>query len=105
MGVLDMARMFAAGVVVVSLVMPETMVGLDRGWRDYRACRIYLHSDDRCRAAVADAFKRRFPDVTFEWPRCGKDAMAEVILWAAVADPGKVERYLEGFRRICVLRR
>lgn len=96
-----MRSFMLVAVVTASVIMPEGMLGIDRGWRDYRACRMYLKDDRLCREVVEEVFKRQFPTLKYEWPTCGKDDMAEAILWAAVGDRGFVDRYLQQLRRMC----
>lgn len=91
----------SGAVVMTSVIMPEGMWSIDRGWKDYRACRVYLKSDGLCREMAEELFRRHFPQLKYEWPTCGRDDTAEAILWAAVGDPSFVGRYLQELRRLC----
>lgn len=84
-----------------SVIFPEPLWGIDRGWRDLKACRSYVKSNDGCRTLVEEMFRRQFPSLRYEWPACGKDDTAEAIHWAAVGDSVFVERYLGQLRRLC----
>lgn len=84
-----------------SVIFPEPLWGIDRGWREYRTCRGYLKNNELCRDLVERMFAKQFPAIRYEWPACGKDDVAEAILWAAVSDRGWVDRYMEQFGRVC----
>lgn len=75
--------------------------GIDRGWKDLRACRQYLNSKPQCRELAEEAFKYAFPALSYEWSTCGQDDKAEALLRAAVSDPRFVDRYMQEFRRLC----
>lgn len=89
------------GLVMASVIFPEPMWGLDRGWREYVSCRVRLKDGALCRHLVEGTFERQFPSIKYDWPDCGKDDVAEAILWAAVSDRGWVDRYMEQLRRLC----
>lgn len=99
MRVLDMA---AGAVMLASMIFNDPPLGIDRGWEEHRTCRLYLKDRVECRHLAEEVFRRHFPALTYEWPPCGKDDMAEAVLWAATSDPGFVDRYMEFFRRLCV---
>lgn len=99
MRVLDMA---AGAVMLASMIFNDRPLGLDRGWAQHRTCRLYLKDAEKCRRLVEKTFQRHFPSLRYEWPPCGKDDMAEAVLWAATSDPGFVDRYMDFFRRLCV---
>lgn len=85
----------------VSVVMPEGLWGIDRGWHTYKGCRVLVKDGGLCRKLAEDMFRKQFPDLKLTWPACGKDDVAEAILWAAMADGDFVERYLRQFRSLC----
>jgi len=88
-------------VIGASLIFPEPLWGIDGGWHDYRTCRSYLKDDASCRRLAESTFKMTFPAISYEWPACGKDDIAEAILWASLRDRVFVDRYMRQFRRLC----
>lgn len=90
-----------AGFALASIIFPEPLWGLDGGWRDYRNCRQLLKDNTLCRRMAEETFTRSFPNVTYTWPVCGKDDVAEAILWAAIRDREFVDRYMGQMRRVC----
>ena len=87
--------------VWTSVIMPEGLWGVDRGWQTHRVCRDFIKDSGRCRKLAEDTFRARFPALSFEWPTCGKDDVIEAILWAAVADRNSVDRYLRMLSSLC----
>lgn len=87
--------------IAASVIFPEPLWGLERGWQQFRACRHYLKDGGTCRNLAMDAFRRSFPQHAVAWPACGKDDVAEAILWAAVSDRVFVDRYMGQFKRLC----
>lgn len=88
-------------VVMASIIFDSRPWGLDRGWEQHRVCRQYLKDSAGCRHLAEETFKRNFPTVSYIWPTCGKDDVAEAVLWSAVVDRSRVSRYMEEFRRLC----
>jgi hypothetical protein len=88
-------------VVMASVIFPEPMGDLQEGWRSHRGCRVLVKDNAECRQLAEGFFARTFPEVKYEWPNCGKDDLAEAILWAALKDKDGVGRYLGYLRRLC----
>lgn len=86
---------------LASVIFDEPPWGIERGWEEHRACRLYVKDGGACRRLAEEVFRRHFPALTYEWPRCGKDDMAEAVLWAATSDRVFVDRYMKLFRRLC----
>lgn len=84
-----------------SVILPEPLWGIDRGWQSHRLCREFVKDRGLCRKLAEDTFRAQFPALSIEWPTCGKDDLAEAILWAAIADRGFVDRYVRQFRSLC----
>lgn len=89
------------GIVMASLSFNEPLGDLREGWRSHRGCRILVKDNAECRRLAEGFFALTFPEVKYEWPACGKDDVAEVILWAALKDKGDLSRYLGYLRRLC----
>lgn len=89
-------------VIGASVIFPDPLWGIDRGWQAHRTCRDFVKDRGLCRKWAEDTFRAQFPALSIEWPTCGKDDLAEAILWAAIADRDFVDRYVRHFRRLCV---
>lgn len=87
--------------VMASVIFESPLWGIDRGWEAHRNCRQYVQDNALCRRLAEDMFKQAFPLLTYEWPACGKDDVAEAVLLAAIYDRGWVDRYMRQFRRLC----
>lgn len=90
-----------SALLAASVVVPEPLWGIERGWQNYRTCRQHLRRNDACRALAEQRFKANFPDRKLDWPACRKDDVAEAILWAAISDARFIERYMRQFQRLC----
>lgn len=87
--------------LAASVVVPEPLWGIERGWQSYQTCRQQLRSNDACRTLAVEGFKANFPDWKLDWPACKKDDVAEAILWAAISDAKSIDRYVRQFQRLC----
>jgi len=87
--------------IMASVIFESPIRGIDRGWEAHRLCCQYVKDNAICRKLAEDMFRKAFPAVSYEWPACGKDDMAEATLLAAVYDRGFVDRYMTQFRRLC----
>lgn len=87
--------------VLASIIFKNPVWGIDRGWEAHRTCRAHLKDNLLCRKLAVDTFAKAFPALTYEWPTCGKDGLAEALLWVSIHDRVFVRRYMDQFRRLC----